>query len=502
MKPADLDRYNNISLLPALNSVPGVVMEERSPGSYRISIRGSSIRSPFGVRNIKVYLDNIPFTDAGGNTNLNLLDFNTLGKVEIIKGPTGSIYGSGAGGTILLSSKFTTDTGLHTFAGFEAGSYGLRSFYAGLNKSDQHQQVNVSYNELKSTGYRENTAMARKELNINGKVKISDRESITLTALYSDLQYQTPGALTMSEYNFNPSQARPATKSTPSAVSQKAGIYRKELYTGISHTYKFTQRWENTNSVFITGDQFSNPFITNYEREVAFGYGFRTTTKVRNRLLDIPFQLLFGGEYQFQYATDKNYENKSGIPDSATSDNELKNSQLMAFLQLGTELPFGIFVDAGLSYNRTSYHVLNLFNHPDRLTGNSYKPVVVPRIGILKKVNQNQSIYISLSGGFSPPANAEALETTGFFNTALKAENSITLEAGTKGAIFTDLLDYDLTVFKNKTSNTIVQRQRASGSIYFINEGSTIEKGLELRFTLNLFNQQQGIVRFLRVLML
>jgi len=70
------------------------------------------------------------------------------------------------------------------------------------------------------------------------------------------------------------------------------------------------------------------------------------------------------------------------------------------------------------------------------LTGNSYKPVVISRIGILNKINQNQSIYISLSEGFSLPANAEALESTGFFNKSLKAKNSVTLEAGTKGAIF------------------------------------------------------------------
>src|SRR5690606_4150591 len=32
------------TLLPALNSVPGVRMEERSPGSYRLSLRGSLLR--------------------------------------------------------------------------------------------------------------------------------------------------------------------------------------------------------------------------------------------------------------------------------------------------------------------------------------------------------------------------------------------------------------------------------------------------------------------------
>ncbi|HUP12808.1 MAG TPA: Plug domain-containing protein, partial [Niastella sp.] len=52
---AELERYNNTNILPALNATPGVHMEERSPGSYRLNIRGSTLRSPFGVRNVKVY---------------------------------------------------------------------------------------------------------------------------------------------------------------------------------------------------------------------------------------------------------------------------------------------------------------------------------------------------------------------------------------------------------------------------------------------------------------
>jgi iron complex outermembrane receptor protein len=68
----DVAFMGGTSLLPAVNLVPGVRMEERSPGSYRFSIRGSLLRSPFGVRNIKIYLNNVPLTDAGGNTYLNL----------------------------------------------------------------------------------------------------------------------------------------------------------------------------------------------------------------------------------------------------------------------------------------------------------------------------------------------------------------------------------------------------------------------------------------------
>ena len=61
-----LERFSSASVVHAVNTSPGVRMEERSPGSYRFNIRGSSLRSPFGVRNVKVYLNSVPITDPGG----------------------------------------------------------------------------------------------------------------------------------------------------------------------------------------------------------------------------------------------------------------------------------------------------------------------------------------------------------------------------------------------------------------------------------------------------
>ena len=91
-----------MSILSALNITPGVSMEERSPGSYRLNIRGSSLRSPFGVRDVKIYLNEIPLTDPSGNTYLNQLSFYNFNSIEIIKGPASSLYGAGIGGAMLI----------------------------------------------------------------------------------------------------------------------------------------------------------------------------------------------------------------------------------------------------------------------------------------------------------------------------------------------------------------------------------------------------------------
>ena len=97
---------NGTSFLSGLNTQAGVRMEERSPGSYRIAIRGSSLRAPFGVRNIKVYWNQIPFTDAGNNTYLSLLEPDLFRQIIVTKGPGGGLYGAGTGGAILFNSGF------------------------------------------------------------------------------------------------------------------------------------------------------------------------------------------------------------------------------------------------------------------------------------------------------------------------------------------------------------------------------------------------------------
>ena len=100
-----LTRYNNASILNAVNTTAGVRMEERSPGSYRLNVRGSSLRSPFGVRNVKIYYNDIPFTEPGGTTYLNQLGFYNVNSLEVIKGPGSSLYGAGTGGVMLIENE-------------------------------------------------------------------------------------------------------------------------------------------------------------------------------------------------------------------------------------------------------------------------------------------------------------------------------------------------------------------------------------------------------------
>ena len=199
MSKPQLSRFNNTNILPALNSNPGVRMEERSPGSYRLNIRGSSLRSPFGVRNVKTYYNDIPYTDPGGNTYLNQLGFYNIQSAEVIKGPGSSLYGAGTGGVLLLK---TNQTNWHPGLSFDfsAGSFGLNNLNTNLRLGTDAFQNTINYLQLSSNGYRDQSELDRKVFTWDLNANLSDKGKITTHFLWGDLFYQTPGALTLAEY--------------------------------------------------------------------------------------------------------------------------------------------------------------------------------------------------------------------------------------------------------------------------------------------------------------
>ena len=213
-----MDKFNDESLVRSMNTLPGIRFEERSPSSYRISIRGNLLRAPFGVRNVKVYWNDIPYTDPNGNTPLNLMDLNNIGKVETIKGPAGSIYGAGIGGVINIYSEVPRIKKISADIGYTAGSYGYHKVLANVNSGGENYRFSIRYAKQKAIGYRDHTNSDREVIQMSGSFYTSERRTLTANILYSDLFYQTPGGLTQAQYDENPRQARPGAAEKNSSI--------------------------------------------------------------------------------------------------------------------------------------------------------------------------------------------------------------------------------------------------------------------------------------------
>ena len=82
----------------ALKLVPGVKVDNQADGErVHLSIRGQGLLTERGVRGIKVLLDGLPLNDPTGFApDLFDVDWATVQRVEVFRGPASALYGGGA----------------------------------------------------------------------------------------------------------------------------------------------------------------------------------------------------------------------------------------------------------------------------------------------------------------------------------------------------------------------------------------------------------------------
>jgi iron complex outermembrane recepter protein len=473
----ELNRFNNTSLLPALNTIPGVRMEERSPGSFRLAIRGSSLRSPFGVRNVKFYWNGLPLTDGGGNTYFNLLDFNSVNQIEVIKGPSGSLYGAGMGGVLLLSSSVPTKNEIQLSA--VVGSYGLQRYKLQATAAERKVKATIQYAHQQADGYRQQTAMRRDALNLELQFQLSSKTILRSTSFYTDLLYQTPGALTKAQYDQDPRQARLATATLPSAIDQQAAIYNQAFYSGAMLDHQWNNNWSTTVGFFGSVTDFKNPAITNYEKRRENNWGGRMENQFSFDLSSTKGKMTFGGEFQFFNSPITNYDNLQGVTGNLQFSDELKSSLATVFAQSEFDLPHNLYLTVGASGNFISYQFNRTSIIPAVQQTRKFEPVFIPRVALLKKWSERLSTYGSISKGFSPPTLAEVRPSTNTYNDSLQAETGINYELGARGN-FLKNFTFDVALFSLQQNETIVVQRQINGSDFFENAGGTSQLGAEV----------------------
>lgn len=492
----ELQQFSSYSILPAFNAVAGVRMEERSPGSYRLSIRGSLLRSPFGVRNVKVYMDDMLFTDAGGNAYLNLLDINSIGGAEVIKGPAGSIYGAGTGGALLLSGASLAGQHQQDTSMFSIKASGGR--YGTLNESIQYQSkqgaysINALQGHAQSDGFRDQSRMRKDNLQLGLKIKGTDKVTTDLLLLLADLSYQTPGGLNLIQFNANPRQSRPATSTIPSAKDQRAGIFNKTAMLGISNGFILSNHWKTVTSFSTSITGFKNPFITNFEKKKEANLGIRSKFVYETKL-PFPIQWVNGVEVQRgDYTIDISGNNK-GVTDGKMVRDMVVARQQFLFSQLSAHPLAFLQVQAGISVNSFNYTIERTVGLPASGKKNiAFDAQVLPRFAVTLHPLKSVAFYGQLSKGYSSPTLAEIRPSAGGLYAGLQAEYGLNKELGMKLSADQGRIFFSATVFQFDLKDAIVRQVNAAGAEYFVNAGTAMQKGIEAELSWLLLNKPKG----------
>lgn len=471
-----LNKNSGQSLLPAVNVIPGVRMEERSPGSYRLSIRGSLLRSPFGVRNVKVYMDEFPLTDASGNTYINLIDARAIERIEILKGPDGSLFGANSGGVVLMDLVGQKRDSSKIALGLNGGSYGLFHENASFTQVKGKSQFSFNQAYQRSDGYRQNTAMQRHYLQAAERWHYGTNNSVKLLTFYSDLQYRTPGGLTQAQYDDDPRQARPPGGPNPGAVQQQAGIYNKTFFAGITNDLYLRDNLRYVASVFGTNTDYENSFITNYEVRNEKNLGLRTYLELTgkdNSVINWKWNLGLEGQKGVQHIS--NYQNNGGVQGTQFASDKLNINQIFYFTRLAATIKNRFTTELAVSLNEYNYSFTGWTSEGERKFDGEW----MPRFAVSYLITSDLALRTSVSRGYSPPTLAEIRPSNNVINTDLQAELGWNREAGFRWTTWNDRIQVDASLFRYDLTNAIVRRVDQNGAEYFLNAGGTKQTGVE-----------------------
>lgn len=474
-----IDLQPNSSLVTAVNTISGVRMEERSPGSYRLSIRGSLLRSPFGIRNVKIYFDGLPLTDAGGNSYLNALDISGVGSIEILKGPQSSIYGANSGGVVLIEPLVLGTDSSRLNVNLTGGSFGLFRENVTAGKQWKNYQLNISQSYQRSDGYRDHSKMERKYFQLNQKLDYAKTANLKALLSYSDLHYETPGGLTEAQYETNPKASRPAAGKIRGAAEQQAGIYSKTFFGGVTNDWQISPHFKHVIALFTSYTDFKNPFITNYEHRKEFTMGLRSYLEYEKKTTNFNWRFNLGAESSKTNSDVVNTDNNYGTPAALQASDRLKAATNFGFANITVDIFQRLLLELSASANLYQYKYESLLPVAIAERTNRFDVQFMPRAALSYLFSKDFSARASISKGYSPPTLAEIRASDNVINVDLQPEKGWNYETGLRYNTPEHRISIAVTGFYYHLKNAIVRRLNDNDTEYFINAGGTKQWGLE-----------------------
>ncbi len=489
----------HLALDETLWLIPGLTVSNRNNPSQdpRISIRGFGARSAFGVRGIRVLRDGIPLTLPDGQTPVDYLDLESVGRVEVMRGSASSLYGNAGGGVVDLRTSEPLQVPVSGALRIWNGGFGSKKIVVKAGGAGPRLGYQANAARTESDGYRN---YSRQRMT-NGFARLSldaGGGSYALQWLGMDTPVaENPGALTRAqlELELDPRLADPLSirKRARKAVTQsQAGATARRVGT----------RGEIEVSAYAATRFLDNPLAFAVVDVARATSGGSVRATVPFSFLRADHRLTIGTELQLQNDLRRNFANCNDIPQptvpSATcpqpgvergtltlNQREIVSSvgsYLRDELQLGERYIVTASARADAVRFRVKDRLVNATNPDD--SGRRLLDAVSPMVGILARLSTSHSAYANVSAAFETPTATElGNQPSGAagINRDLKPQRSTTYEMGVKGVGATGL-QYNASLFATGVHYELIPFDipASGGRRYFRNAGRTSRRGAEL----------------------
>lgn len=478
----------------ALRLVPGVRIDNQADGSrIHLSIRGQGILSERGLRGIKVLIDGIPVNDPTGFApDLYDIDWQAVSAIEVLRGPSASLYGGGANAGILNIKTF--NGGDRDINGLLFLSFGTNGFFKALAQVDGTAgklKYRATYSNFGGNGYREHTAFRGDIFSEKVTWTPGDRTRIMQVLTVSEYFNQNAEGLNLSQLN-NPRQANP--DAIPCNEYQKT----RRITNGLVASYKISSNQEIELTGFIKATSYKEPgsSAVQYRTFITPGASARYTLITGNGNVKNYFSP--GVDFQFQSIDEYKLPNIK-IPSRTErigeismyvkeGDTLLANqtvSQRSGALFLTDRLEIGRKLDFMFSirYDLMNNRLTDKIDRSRPLSGIADFNNLTSRLGMAYQVSTELNIYANIGQGYLPPATEELINNPlsfGGFNKDLRPATSLGEEVGIRGYSWNSIY-YDFTLFHMNTDNDFYRYRVASRPLetFYGNSGSSERNGFE-----------------------
>ena len=537
----ELNRNTGLNLDDAIQTnVTGVQMNRRSAGGgQQLNIRGygngtrgtRGISSNFDGQGYKVYLNGIPLTDAEGITTMDDIDYSSIGNVEVVKGPAGTLYGLAIAGAINLTSEKAEKGKTSLTQQILMGDYGTRRFTTTLKAGTDKSSLLVNYGNQQTDGYTIHNASKKDFVNVIADLQPNQKNSFSIYAGYSNSYDQRSGELTVSQFNNNDYSGN------PDYIKRDGHSNVVSFRTGISHVYTHSQNVSISSTVYGIGFNSNASSAAGWTDKNAINYGLRSAINTKFPLTDeISLSGVTGIEVQQQVAQVVGYNMKQSPLDSAstwvygvnpywvinanTSNVYATSTNQHLFSEWTLSLPHDFSILGGLGVSQMHLNLNDRFNAAiltrPATFDTTYNGMVAPHFAINKVINKQLSVYASYSTGFKAPTSSYFYITTpavtkpvtpatGSLNHVLSPEQGNQFELGSKGQLFGNKLTYELayfnTVFSKKmTAISVVSPATPTTTLYtyVVNGGKEIHSGIEALVKYTLYQSSSNFISSIR----
>lgn len=499
-------------------TLAGVQSMEVGPGRDQIFMRG--VAAPQGYIGMEsavgVYLDDVPISEGMSQPDLNLYDID---RVEVLRGPQGTLYGSASlGGTLRI---ITNHPDLTTLGG---------SLDAELSTT-QHGGANPSYSAVLNlplaadlaavraviygrnpSGYIDDPTLARRRVNFEdtygGRVSVRVQPTDALTIDLKVMDQHThvggdnfadllpDGSVTLDQYRNIPEPFIDRSQ-----VYNATVLYRAPGFTVDSST-SFSHRRRDVYNDFTGADFLGDGAITpSHQRYIAKAF----TQELRvNSNSTTPVSWLVGA--YFNRTRDEFYQTLDSVGAAALFG--LPSDNVAQLFQNTTSRQKALFGELGYTIGRLTLtggiRLADLTLDADSLreglligdvlqnSGTTTQHASAPKANISWKLTEDALTYVQATKGYRiGGVNATIRALDGFvFPTAYGPDSLWNYEVGVKGLALERRANFDLDVFYIDWKNIQLDRQ-FEGIDYFANAGSAVSKGVEAQGALQLTRHVQ-----------